>query len=862
MRQVTLANIRAHRARLVSVSIAVILAVAFMAATLLLASSSKATLRESMGAEVAKADVVVQGHDADYQNHMQITSETVAQIDGLPGVVLAEGTASLGVMIHADDRDQPYAQLTAIMEPELEPSTLHEGRLPETSTEVVIDEASLGLLNVQLGDEIGVSLTMMSADGETVDAPRQMTIVGINETSKSPFASGFVNVLATEEVIAELYAELEAFERAHEGSDSSATPEQASGIGGLIYSQVLVKLEPGMSTGDFREHISELSFEGVVPLVQTPDDIVDEQVQQFTNDTDMLLAVLLAFVGIALFVAGLVISNTFSVLVAQRARELALLRCVGASTTQVRRSVLTEAFVMGLIASVLGVGLAFGLLSGLIWFAGATGIAGGVGVFAAGWEAIVLPIVTGLIVTLIAAHGPAREATRVAPLEALRSRSAEVLPQKAGRTRLIVGLTVLALGAAVIAVALMFEEPVISLAVALLGSMITAVGVLMLAVFVIPTLTYRLGRLIFPRGVTGKLAALNTVRNPKRTAATAGALLVGVTLVATVYTGAEVAKSTLSHELAASFPIDMAVIVDDTDIESAELLAQITSQEGVEQAVSARSAYVSTSEDSMISEIWGIDPHDFSAVTRDGDAVLRPGEILLGSPISGESITVTGEAGSLTLTGEQEGAPRYTAFVTPADFEQIAGPHGGESHSSWVALVKLGDGLGTTEILELRDELTELIPYSYIIGEGIERAMFDQIIQMLLLIVTGLLAVAVVIAVIGIGNTLSLSVIERTRENALLRALGLTRRQLRAMLAAEALLTAFTSALIGVALGVGYGFIGATSIMSAFGSVSYDVPWGALSVILGAALVAGLIASVMPARRALKLSPVVGLSTV
>src|SRR5690606_29355019 len=133
------------------------------------------------------------------------------------------------------------------------------------------------------------------------------------------------------------------------------------------------------------------------------------------------------------------------------------------------------------------------------------------------------------------------------------------------------------------------------------------------------------------------------------------------------------------------------------------------------------------------------------------------------------------------------------------------------------------------------------------------RAMFERIITMLLLIVTALLAVAIVIAVIGIGNTLSLSVIERTRENALMRALGLTRAQLRGMLASEALLTAFTAALIGVVLGVGYGFAGAQAVLGPFGEVQFQVPWGALGVILIAALAAGLIASVMPARRAMKL---------
>src|SRR5690606_27937876 len=194
------------------------------------------------------------------------------------------------------------------------------------------------------------------------------------------------------------------------------------------------------------DQVTAMTFEGVTygdngetpvdeatPVVQTPDEIVDEQVRSFTEDTNMLTAVLLAFVGVALFVAGLVISNTFSVLVAQRARELALLRCVGASTKQVYRSVLTEALVMGLISSIIGVAVGIAPIWGLITFAGNIEYTASVGVFAMDWHAIVWPIVVGVIVTLIAANGPAREATRVSPLEAMRSRSSDEVTGRAGR---------------------------------------------------------------------------------------------------------------------------------------------------------------------------------------------------------------------------------------------------------------------------------------------------------------------------------------------------------------------------------------------------------------------------------------------
>lgn len=890
MKHVTLANIRAHKSRLVAVSIAVILAVAFMAATLLLASSTKATLRATIGEAYAKADAVVHSYEEGYETSVVLTPEDVARIGDLPGVTDASGHRSVSATLGAVGERQGYALVREVMTPGLDPSTLIEGRMPETEGETVIDESSLTLFEVGVGDEVTVSISGLAGDPQ-----HTLTIVGVAQASKDPFQAGLSTLIVHPQTVDTITGQFE--DMTH-------------------MSHILVSLDASTSASDFAGALSELEFEGftvdergemmtgpAVPVVQTPDEIVDEQVRSFTEDTNMLTAVLLAFVGVALFVAGLVISNTFSVLVAQRARELALLRCVGASTKQVHRSVLAEALIMGFVSSVLGVLLAIGLISGLIFFAGGIEYTASVGVFAMDWHAIVWPIVVGVLVTLIAANGPAREATRVSPLEAMRARATDEVTGRAGRARLIGGSACLITGAAIIATGMFQEDPVMALLITLLGAVISAIGVLMLAVFVIPRVTHALGR-IFGSGVPGKLAAYNTIRNPKRTAATASALLVGVTLVATVYTGAEVAKATLDRELEASFPVDMAVVMyyegadammdvvvtettnsegevtiehrdadgnlidpDAGDPEAqqrsiAENLAKLRGLEGVEAVAPASEAYVVTVPDSFNTQLWGIDPADLATVVRDETATLEAGEALLGSPVTGDTVEVVGDAGSLTFSARQAGAPRNTVLVTPEDFQRIAGQPGTGEQYTWVALMRLSDSLGAQEILDIRDELSSIVPMSYVMGEGIERAMYERIIAMLLLIVTALLAVAIVIAVIGIGNTLSLSVIERTRENALIRALGLTRGQLRGMLASEALLTAFTAALIGVILGVGYGFAGSQAVLGPFGDVEFQIPWGALGVILVAALAAGLIASVMPARRAMKLSPVEGLSTV
>lgn len=888
MKLVTLAGIRAHRARLVAVSVAVILAVAFMASTLLLDSSSKATLRATLGESIAKADAVVANYGVTGAWNADISPDTVAAVSELPGVTEAAGLYETAVGVKSATKEQPFAMLQQLLPETLETAQLRDGHLPAHGGEVAIDADSLRLLGVELGDELRIVVdqprpeALVGDDGETaiesstVELP--FTIVGVTEPTKNPSRSGMVGLLATAEGF------------------TSVTQGQ------VLATNLLMMLDDPRALDDLRQSFATLdsslwaseetlSANGLnkddlgQPMIATPDEVVEELVNALTQDSAMLTAVLLAFVGIALFVAGLVISNTFSVLVAQRSRELALLRCIGASSRQVRSSVLVEALVMAVVASLIGVALAFGLMAGLIWLSESTGLAGGVGVFAASWQAIVLPLIAGVLVTLVAAQGPAKEATKVSPLEALRSRAAETTEGKGSRTRQIIGIVVLIVGAAVIAAGLVIGDPVMSLAIVLLGSVVSAVGILLLAAFVIPVLTRALGKLLFRGGVPGKLAAMNTVRNPKRTAATASALLVGVTLVATVYTGAEVARTTLAKELENSYPIDLAVVnyaenladpdgalAGETEFDASDseterdvnaafdaMLEKLRSLDGIEAVVGATVVPIEMSDTAPIYEVWGLDPNDFSTVSRDADAVLRPGEALIGSEFEKGTtqVQLTGPSSTMTLKTAHAGAPRFTAIVDPVTFAELAGSGVPERYAG---LLKLDDTLTNSQLVELRDEISELFPGAYVEGEAFERVTYDSIITMLLLIVTGLLAVAVVIAVIGIGNTLSLSVLERTRENALLRALGLTRGQLQAMLAAEAMLISLVSALLGVVLGLAYGFAGATAVLSSFGHVEYVVPWIAIAVIIAAALVAGLSASVLPARQAVKRSPVEGLA--
>ncbi|MBO1900516.1 FtsX-like permease family protein [Leucobacter weissii] len=859
MLRVVLANIRAHRARLVAVSLAVLLAVAFMSATLILGSSMRATLQHSLGQDYAQADlVVVEDPEAQYTEE-EIDSGAAPGAEDLekleravsevPGVAEVFVPRALDIAIGSGDVQQIF-ELRQLAPESFRDVTVTEGRLPEASDEVVMWDTVAEQFGLEPGAQLEITSYAGTADDSAQAEAKPATVVGVLETSRNPFAAG-------QPVIIGAPSGIEHFAAAPENVRMDyGTPAQ-------------ILLDPSADPDAARAAIAEAlpKLPGFHPTLQTPDDLLSERLEGYTGAADVLTLVMLAFVAIAMLVAALVIANTFAVIVAQRARELALLRCLGASSGQVRGSVLLEALVMAAVASVVGVLVAIGLMLGLVAIGNAGGLGGTLGVFGMDWTAVVIPILVGIVLTLVAALAPAREATRVSPLAAMRPLDAARASTRAGALRLVAGLVLFFGGFALLGVAaFLVGQAELALLVALGGSALSAVGAIMLAIFVVPRLIGWLGRLISAR-VPGRLAALNSVRNPRRTAATATALLIGVTLVATVYTGAEVARATFNQGLDEEYPVDVVVTLPALD-ESGEAVAldaaafdRIAAIDGVEGLTPMRSAYFQEG-DGRVWEAWAVDAREYDAVSRVAPVRLEGGAVTMADPPKNGEITLGGEtmmddasAEETTLRALRGGAPDSVLLVSPETLGQLP-----ESQAGDGALLRLSDGLDFLQINEIRTQITELLPTSFVGGAALERAVFEQIITTLLLIVTGLLAVAIVIAVIGVGNTLSLSVIERTRENALLRALGLTRAQLRWTLANEAILLSVVAAVAGVVLGVAYGYLGARSVLNSVGEVSFAIPWAALGVVLVLAALAGLLASVLPARRAARLSPIAGLA--
>jgi putative ABC transport system permease protein len=398
--------------------------------------------------------------------------------------------------------------------------------------------------------------------------------------------------------------------------------------------------------------------------------------------------------------------------------------------------------------------------------------------------------------------------------------------------------------------------------VALPGGVLSFLGVVLLAQRAVPPVVAAVGRLLGRvGGVPGRLAAGNATRNPRRTAATATALLIGVTLTTAMVVGAASTRATAQAGLAAAYPTD--VIVDASgEPMPAAVQQQLAAVDGVVAATGLTGASL-TGPDGQDTWVSGVDPAAALPVLRSTTDLKLPeqGQIVLpfwaedswhAKP--GSSVTLTAGDRSRTLS-VVAGKTEYP-LLTAVDLQGLS--PGAAVDTMWLRLADDADQ--TAAIDEITDLAGSAVPTAVVTGLASERAAIDSVLDVLLLVVTGLLGVAVVIALIGVGNTLALSVVERRQESGLLRALGLTRGQLRGLLAWEAVLVAGVAALLGVLLGGIYGLVGAASVLGDLGEIVLSVPWLQVGAIVAVATVAGLLASVLPARRAARTPPVAAIA--
>ncbi|HLV54327.1 MAG TPA: FtsX-like permease family protein [Actinotalea caeni] len=857
MLRATLDQMRASAGRLTAAAIAILLGTAFVAASLLASATMERATHDAFTASYGDADLVVDAQG------VPIGPEEVAAVRGTDGVATADVQSWFGLEVTGPRATEWVSFSPTPSDPRLAVGTLSSGRDATAADEIVLAADVAERLGVEIGDVVPVGFQVYD---EATDTQEQRTdrleVVGLLEASDNFFAMGAGGRLEPEA--------LDAWRTEQNGGD----PE--------FYGTVLVALADGADLESVRADLQ--SAPGLADAsVQTVPELAAERTARETGSNVTFLVVMLGFAAVALSVAGLVISNTFQVLVAQRTRTLALLRCVGASRGQIRRSVLLEASLVGLLSSLAGLALGTGVVMIGVRVLDGAFTSSTIGTTVPfGWAVPVVTIGVGVLVTLLSALVPARMATRVAPVAALRPVEGPS-EQGAGRRRMTLTVAATLIGALMLAggVALSLglsdtdtadAAMLGGLAIGVLGGLISLTGILVGSVFLVPRLLPLLGRLA-GKGVPARIATANAVRNPRRTAATTNALVIGVALVVMMSTGAYSARHTLMDELDSSFPVDVVAQVGDTSVGiTPEQVEAVRQTEGIAATATLRTQSVEIGTGDLTTYVYlmAVDSGDLGDVMR-SDALdgLTDGVMVIGwtyelGNLDGETVTVTGTDGTtLDLRTVRGDVGQNTAYVTPEAAETLVPD--AQVTTIYARMADDTDAVATAGAVQKAvNEVTEAdgsAPVLQVGGAAVERAAYGQVIDTLLAVVLGLLAVAVVIALVGVANTLSLSVLERRRENATLRAMGLTRGQLRGMLAVEGVLIASVGALVGGVAGLLYGWAGAAVVLGGLGSLSLGVPWPQLAAVVVIALAAGLVASVLPARSAVRQSPVAALAT-
>jgi putative ABC transport system permease protein len=624
-----------------------------------------------------------------------------------------------------------------------------------------------------------------------------------------------------------------------------------------VYDSIDVAAEPGVDAAELRDRISAALPIGLEAV--TTEEVVAESAAAIADALSFFTTALLGFAGISLLVGGLIIWNTFSILVAQRTRELALLRAVGASRRQVRLSVVAEALVIGLVAAALGLGLGVGVAAGLRAVLGVAGIEVPTTTLQVEPRTVVAALLVGVVVTVLAALLPARQATKVAPVAAMRAVDAPAKP--VGRVRIALGTALTVLGGAGLAWAIAEEG---RLTLAGIAMLLTLAGVLVLAPVVATAVTRVLGGpLARLGGTTAKLARQNALRNPRRTASTATALMIGLALVSTVTVVASSMKASVAEVVADSNRADFILKAASQAAPGLppKLAEQLRAVDGVDTVAEMR--YGAAQVDGATTLVGAVDP---ATVDAAADLQVKSGSI---AALDDRSVFVStkvaqqrgwGICDAVEITYAQTGAHRFTVAGTFANTAMMGSDYlttlathdaNGGAPLDMAVLVVAQPGVDLDQLRTRMDAVVAAYPNAQLDDAASFSESQAQTIDQLLAIVTMLLALAVIIALLGIVNTLALSVFERTRELGLLRAVGMTRRQVRAVVRWESVIVAVLGALLGAVLGLAFG-VALTRGLAGEGLSVVDVPTARLVLYVVAAAFAGVLAAIAPARRAAK----------
>jgi putative ABC transport system permease protein len=839
MLKTTIKGLAARKLRLFATALAVLLGVAFMAGTFVLTDTIARTFHDLFGSVYVHTDAVVRGRAALESSAFEtqrprVDTTLIRAITGVPGVRAAEGNVfDYAQLVDGQGRAVGKAEsaygLNWNQVGGLNPFNLVAGRAPQADDEVAINKAGADQGNFAVGD----TATVLVHAG-----PQRLRIVGIVRFGTADSIASGNGVLFTQAAAQRLMAEPGKFD------------------------DISVVADEGVSQEQLRDRLAT-ALPGA--------DVVTGKAMLAENDRTIKKAVkglnqgLLAFALIALFVGSFIIYNTFSILVAQRGREMALLRAIGASRRQVLGSVLLEAVVVGLIAALLGVAAGVGVAVGLRTLLSQFGLEIPAGGIVLTPRTVLVSLLVGVLVSAASAVLPARKAAKAPPISALR----DLAHDSAGRSRrrVVIGAAVTAAGVTALSLGLLLD-PKRMLLVGL-GAATIFIGVAVLGpVIAAPASRFIGAPLPAIKGMPGTLARENAIRNPKRTSATAAALMIGVSLVAFITIFGSSTKRTLTADIDKTFTSDFLIDTGSFAALSPDLAKRLARLPEVQAASGVRSNMAEV--DGATSDLVAVDPASYGRIAdlgitkgrledldSDGIAVLDTVATAKGWSV-GEDIGVRfAETGERRLTvaaifsHTQNPASSYLIGMSAYDANFTDRLDGS-------VLVKRAEGVSPSAARAALERVTADYPTARLQDRAAYKQARSAEIDRDLGLLYVLLALAVLIALLGIANTLTLSVFERTRELGLLRAIGMARRQVRTMVRWESVIIALFGTCMGLVIGL---FFSWAMVKAAPDQAGLTVPVGQLAAGTLVAALAGVIAAVFPARRAARLDVLAAIST-
>ncbi len=844
MFRTALKSLLGRKIRLLMSTFAIVIGVSFVVGTLVFSDTLSRSFTALMASTVGDVIVRPGGTDgASEPSTRTVDAKLVDTLEVVDGAARVDGNVtSFGVYVVGRDgkliggngppsiggnwTDAPAGH-------DLEGMAIIAGRAPEKPGEVMLDSTAAG----EGGYVVGQDVNLVTATDRGALTAELVGVVGFPE-------GGSLNG-----------ATFAAFD--------TATAQDLFLDGSDAFSDIWVTAEPGTSQEDLAAAVTAALPDGVEAV--TGDEAAAEAASVIQEAVGFLTTFLLIFAGISLVVGAFLIVNTFSILVAQRSRELALLRALGASKQQVNRSVLLEAFVLGVLGSTIGLGLGVLLAMGIRFLFAQFGLDLSGQPLIMKPQTVLAAYAVGVIVTMGAAFFPARRTTRIAPVQAMRDDVA--MPGSSLRRRLLVGVVLILAGGAVLAAGLLGTVPrpgyfVGAGILAILLGVASASPVISHPLLAAAAWTY--ARLF---GSIGALAGQNSLRNPRRTTATSSALMIGLSLACTMAIVGDSAKASVDKTIEENFVGDYVVSSLVGQSFSTSVGQQMAEVPGVESVWAQRFATTQRRREGQ--GVGAAEP----ATMRDGFEVamvagrladLVDGTVVLDETYAEQEEVAVGDELSVQLA---DGTTRMEVVGLFAEnpilfFPIVTTPQtltdaGYRDADNFLIIDSDRAGAEVQQALEAVVESSPIVTVKDQQGFAAEqRKPIDQLVLMIF----ALLGLALLIAVLGIVNTLALSIIERTREVGLLRAIGVSRAQLRRMVTLESVVIAVLGAVLGLMLGIGFGIALMHSLREE-GLEVISVPVGQLATFLVVSVVIGVLAAFLPARRAAKLDVLTAIGT-